>query len=271
MTRLAKQIIIAIIFFLILAGFGFLVYWNILPNPSCFDNIQNQNEEGIDCGGPCQSCEAAALKNLEIIWVKSLYVKDNFYDLAARIKNPNQNYGSGRIVYYFKFYDLDDNLIGQEKGTAYILPNQLKYLIAPKIESRKTIKKIEILFEPIEWQKLKEYQAPQLAVSQKEYSLSESGQPAKSQVSGLVINKTAFDFDQIDIDVLLFNQAGEIIGLNTTRVNTLLAGQERSFIVAWFEPIKEPVVSIEAEPETNLFDSDNYMKRYGTLEKFKEY
>ena len=68
MTRLAKQIIIAIIFFLILAGFGFLVYWNILPNPSCFDNIQNQNEEGIDCGGPCQSCEAAALKNLEIIW-----------------------------------------------------------------------------------------------------------------------------------------------------------------------------------------------------------
>ncbi len=24
--------------------------------PSCFDNIKNQNEEGIDCGGPCKSC-----------------------------------------------------------------------------------------------------------------------------------------------------------------------------------------------------------------------
>lgn len=25
--------------------------------PSCFDNLQNQNETGIDCGGPCISCE----------------------------------------------------------------------------------------------------------------------------------------------------------------------------------------------------------------------
>ncbi|MBN1156924.1 hypothetical protein JXA85_04865 [Candidatus Woesearchaeota archaeon] len=24
--------------------------------PSCFDNMKNQNEEGIDCGGPCKSC-----------------------------------------------------------------------------------------------------------------------------------------------------------------------------------------------------------------------
>src|SRR3989339_2149743 len=153
MTRLAKQIIIAIIFFLILAAFGFLVYWNILPNPSCFDNIQNQNEEGIDCGGPCQSCEAAALKNLEIIWVKSLYVKDNFYDLAARIKNPNQNYGSGRIVYHFKLYDSNNNLINEREGADYILPNQNKYLIVSKVESPRPIEKIELLFDQFEWQK----------------------------------------------------------------------------------------------------------------------
>lgn len=25
--------------------------------PTCFDNIQNQGETGIDCGGPCQACE----------------------------------------------------------------------------------------------------------------------------------------------------------------------------------------------------------------------
>jgi len=26
------------------------------PKPSCFDGIQNQGEEGIDCGGPCKPC-----------------------------------------------------------------------------------------------------------------------------------------------------------------------------------------------------------------------
>ncbi|RLI90517.1 MAG: hypothetical protein DRO95_06075, partial [Candidatus Altiarchaeales archaeon] len=27
-----------------------------LPCPSCFDGIQNQGEEGVDCGGPCEPC-----------------------------------------------------------------------------------------------------------------------------------------------------------------------------------------------------------------------
>ncbi len=26
------------------------------PCPSCFDGIQNQGEEGVDCGGPCRPC-----------------------------------------------------------------------------------------------------------------------------------------------------------------------------------------------------------------------
>ena len=27
-----------------------------LIEPTCFDRIQNQGEEGIDCGGPCEPC-----------------------------------------------------------------------------------------------------------------------------------------------------------------------------------------------------------------------
>lgn len=29
-----------------------------LPRPSCEDNIQNQGENGVDCGGPCSPCKA---------------------------------------------------------------------------------------------------------------------------------------------------------------------------------------------------------------------
>ena len=271
MPRIYKQIIIALIFFLIAGGFGFLIYWVNQPAPACFDGIKNQDEEEIDCGGLCQSCEVRALKNLEILWAQGLYVKDGFYDLAAKIKNPNQNYGSGKISYSFNFYDKSNNLIGQKKGAAYILPQQTKYLIFPKVESPAPLKKVELLFEPIKWQKLKDYQPSELIISRKEYSLSSLNQPAKSQVSGLVTNKTNFDFDRIDIDVLLFNQDGKLIGLNITQANTLPAGQERQFVVSWVEPLKEPVALIEAEAETNLFDSLNYMKRYGAPEKFREY
>ncbi len=28
------------------------------PYPDCFDNMQNQGEQGVDCGGPCNQCES---------------------------------------------------------------------------------------------------------------------------------------------------------------------------------------------------------------------
>lgn len=32
--------------------------------PNCFDNIQNQNETGVDCGGPCIPCEKEVVEML---------------------------------------------------------------------------------------------------------------------------------------------------------------------------------------------------------------
>ena len=269
--RIIKQLIILLIFLSILAGIGFLIYWFNRPAPTCFDGVQNQEEEGVDCGGSCQSCEISALKDLEVLETQALRVKNDFYDLAARIKNPNQNYGSGKIVYRFKLYDSDNNLINEREGATYILPNQNKYLIVSKVESPRPIGKIELLFDQFEWQKLQDYQPPQLIVTRKEYSSSKPDEPGFSRASGLVINKTNFDFELIDIDVLLFNSNHQIIGLNTTEIQALLSNQERHFIAAWFERIEEDVVSVEVEAETNLFDSSNYMKRHGAPEDFKDY
>lgn len=34
------------------------------PRPSCEDNIQNQGENGVDCGGPCTACKAELSANI---------------------------------------------------------------------------------------------------------------------------------------------------------------------------------------------------------------
>ena len=41
------------------AGLGYLIF---KPVASCFDNLQNQNETGVDCGGPCEDCELRDLR-----------------------------------------------------------------------------------------------------------------------------------------------------------------------------------------------------------------
>jgi hypothetical protein len=277
--RTTKQLIIALIFLFILSGIGFLIYYFNRPAPSCFDGVQNQGEEGIDCGGPCPSCELVALEQIKVLWIKAIPAQGNFYDLAAQIKNPNQNYGSGQVPYQFELYDAQDNLIAEYTGLTFILPNQTKYLLQTKAESSRPVSKVKLSFAEIEWQKIEDYQPPQLVIQQKEYRLLGSEEPGFSQTRGVLINKTNFDFDKIDIDILLFDSAHHLLAVGTTEIRTLLAGQERDFVATWFRKINGQVAFIEMEAETNIFDVDNYLPAgqqglpagRGVPERFQEY
>jgi len=270
--KTTKQIIIALIFILILSGIGFLIYfYSIKPKPSCNDNIKNQEEENIDCGGPCSSCELIHIKDLETLSVKVISTQDQFYDLVAEIKNPNQNYGSGQVPYKFELYNSQDNLITEYSGSTYILPNQNKYLLKIKAESIEPVKQVKISFGQIEWEKLEDYQPPQLGIQHKEYRLLSSEEPGFSQVRAILINKTGFDLDRIDIDVLLFDSSDRLIAINTNEIRTFLSGQERDFFSTWFSSIDGQVVSVEIEAETNIFDQDNYLSGDRDKEKFQDY
>jgi hypothetical protein len=264
--RVKKQILVGFIFMLIFASISFLSYFLIKGSPTCDDNIKNQGEQGIDCGGPCAACKPV-LKPIEVIWVNFLAMGNNFYDVVAKIKNPNPNHGSGYLPYVFEFYDSKDQLIGQSQGVDFILPNQTKYLLNIKASAPDNVAKVKISFKnkEINWQKLKEdYQPPQLTITQKKYLILDKP-GIFSQLSGVVVNKSSFDFNEVDIDVLLFDSQGQLVGLNATKVNALLAGQERYFIVSWFNRTKNDANIFETEAETNIFNSDNFINKYGII------
>jgi len=270
--RTTKQIIIALIFSLILFGLGFLIYSLSRPAPTCSDGILNQGEEETDCGGPCLSCELLRIKEIEILSTEVILNQNDFYDLVFQIKNPNQNYGSGKVSYQFKIYDSSSNLITQYSDQTYILPNQTKYLVQTKIKIPRSFSKVELSFDDVKWQKLTDYQAPQLVVQQKEYRLLGSEEPGFSQTRGVLVNKSSFDFEKIGVDILLFDSFNRLIGLNMTEIRTLLTGQERDFFATWFNQIDDQVVYVEMEAETNVFDPDNYLSGGQRIpEKFQEY
>jgi len=270
--RTVKQIIIALIFFLILFGVVFLFYYLNRAKPNCFDGIKNQNEEEIDCGGSCQPCELIYIKEIEVLSTKAILNQNNFYDVFAQIKNLNQNYGSGHVAYEFELYDLQNNLIAQRSGSTFIIPGQTKYLIQTKIESDKQVNNVKLSFGSIEWEKLSDYQVPEFIIKQKEYRLLDGEDSGSSQAKGILINKNDFDFEKIDIDILLFNFSYQLVGLNNIEIRTLLAGEEREFVASWFNKIDNQVTFVEMEAETNIFDPSNYLPaERGEVEEFQEY
>ena len=266
--RTQKQIIIAIIFFVILILLGFFIYEVARPKPSCFDNIKNQDETDIDCGGKyCNPCEAP-LKEIQTLEQDIIYAQEDYYDIGIKIWNPNLNYGSGQIPYNLKYYDDSNNLIGQRLGATYILPNQQKYILEIKIQSLSPIANAELTFEKAKWQEFKNYQRPELVIKDQIYEITEDG---FVRTKGAVINRSNFDFSKVWVNIVLFDSQGKALGLGTTEINALTAGQQRECPYIWPYQISDQIYSVAMEAETNIFDSDNFMERYSIPGKFKEF
>ena len=243
---------------------------------TCFDNKQNQNEGGVDCGGPCAlSCERLTLKDVQIEWVKFLPLKENHYDLAAKISNPNPNFGLGRLDYVFRLYDASGNKIKEQSGISFVAPGQKKYIIEGNVEVDKAVSKAELAItkpQPADWQKLKDdFQMPNIYVHDKQFKFLEK-EAATAQVSGVIKNDSLFDFDTISVAVVLFDANKEVVGVNKTEARTVPAGEERYFAALWFNSIVAAVTTVDIQAETNLLLDNNFMRRYGSDgEKFQEY
>jgi len=264
--RIRKQFTILLIvgIFLILLGTG-IYYAFLKPGPTCVDNIRNQGEEEVDCGGPCISCEIKTLKDVEVIWAQAIPLSQNYYDLAAKVRNPNPNFGNPGVKYEFQLKDKSGQIVGKKSGTTFILPNSTKYIIENNFDSQGQIDSVQIKIDTgdkLSWLKLKDYQTPELYVKDKKFEII--NQPTFfAEASGVVKNSTTFGFDKVDADIVLFDSNSKLIGAAKSEMRTLTAGEERYFSVRWFSPIAGEVKFFDMQAETNLFSDDNYMRVYG--------
>jgi hypothetical protein len=129
MPRFLKQFLYGLFYLLVIAGIVFLIYPK--PMPSCFDHIQNQGEQGVDCGGPCKAFCTANLVPLQSIGVPAIFSgvggRQTFF---GQIENPNSNFGAQNFSYAFETRDVQGNLLGVIPGESFIYPDQTKYVAA---------------------------------------------------------------------------------------------------------------------------------------------
>lgn len=264
--RLKKQltIIAVILIFLVLLGAG-IYFFLLKPEPTCFDNKKNQGEIEIDCGGPCVPCEIYTVKDIETVWVKTIRSNGNLYDIVAKVRNPNPNFGTANFVYKFEIKGQDGQIIGTRQGSTFILPDEIKYLIEINFESEKPVASANLIIEKVEknnWQQLKDYQAPKIFVSDKNFR-NQTGLEYFAEASGMIRNETSFDFSKVFVSVVVFDRNQEVIGVSKTEASSVLSGEGRYFSTKWFYKIRGEVGSVDMQAETNLFLDENYMKKFG--------
>jgi hypothetical protein len=259
--RTIKRIIIIFVYIVIFSTIGILFHYFFFPSATCGDGKQNQGEAGIDCGGPCRTCATVAqTRDLVVIEKAFAFGGNDTYDVVAHVQNPNNATGATNFSYGFTLKDAQGNVIGKKDGESFILPAENKYIVSLAVptEANKVPASVDFAITNTTWGNLSGLNKPALNIYSKRFDSLPSG--PGGQVYGLLRNESVYDLNKVYIDVILRDQNGKIIGINSTEKNTVRSKEERDFLLTWPYELDGEVKNIEMEAYSNMFDSQNFIR-----------
>lgn len=273
LSRENKQKFIAIVYFIIAVLLGVGVYYAFIKPPeTCFDNKQNQDEAGVDCGGVCQAvCEekvvGADLELKEAIFAQG---GSGEYDVLVKIHNPNDAIGAISFAYTVDLKSGTGETLASRSGTNYILPQENKYIFELNFTPSAAPAKVSLQINEVKWARFSGYQEkPSINIYQKRYNEISSG-AGFSEAFGLVVNDSPYDFRSIIVKVILRDANDKPLAFNTTEMRTVKSQEERDFRLVWPKAFPGEVKNVEMEVDADVYHSFNFVRQYLPGGKFQE-
>ena len=239
--RLLKQIIYGSIFLGMIAGIfygGFSFFSS--ATASCFDSKQNQNEEGIDCGGSCEPC---ALKNIRPIAADVELLKVNgSVSAIISLTNPNIVFGADDFTYTLNIYGVDGAKVVSISKNSFIYPAETnRIIIEPNIKlSTDLIRKPELIITDPNWVPAEQFKRPVIQTRQVKAEVANQ----LITVTGLVSNRESFGIPRSNVGALAFKAISgsrQLIGVSKTLLQDIRPFEERAFKIVI--PVAEPITS----------------------------
>ncbi len=218
--------------FIVIIGIILFSLWYYVRKPTCFDNKQNQDEEGIDCGGQCEKECIKKPDELIVLWSKSFKIRDDYYEAAALIENNNFSLGTDYIKYTFKLFNENNTLIAVRDGSTFINPGERYLVLEPNIKTNGGIPKrtfIEFDMNGSKWKN----------ISQKPLKLIIKGkqfyQEISPRFSANIKNESLSDAEGVYVSVLLSDQQDNIKAVGSTKIDLIRNGESEDAFFTWPE------------------------------------
>ncbi len=225
-----RQLLYYIVGLIVLALVLFFTYRTFfITTPSCFDNKQDGDETGIDCGGPCSLVCSDVARAPVVEWARSFQTAPSTYTAAAYIENPNIGSGAKNIGYSFQLFDSKNLLIIEKRGTTDLPPVQTIPIVDPNINvgSRTVARTLFTFFDVPTWYKVTS-QTPTLRVTNQNLSADAS----RLQVT--LENDTLTDAPNVNVAAVLFDSQG--VARAASRSFVTLVGKKSSQDVVFTWP-----------------------------------
>lgn len=250
--RARRQLIAAGVAALIVGVVLFRVTFRFIPASTCFDSRQNQGELGIDCGGPCAPCELRNPQAVRILWARAVPVRAATYAVVAQIENPNEVLSSNDVEYEFTLFD-GIGEIARKTGKTFLLAQERAPVIETNIETNRVPTRVEFRIPHVTWQDT-QTDRPNVIVEKRDYQLAGEGAQAHSEVSADIANRSAFGLRNVEADILVYDENGNLIGANQIAIENLAAGARQAIKSIWPGELRGSQKTVEVTLRVNVFN-----------------
>lgn len=215
--------------------------------PSCTDRVQNQEETGIDCGGPCSYLCIEQQQPPTVLFTKAIKNGEGRVDVIALIENKNPNAAAKDIPYNITIYGAGQAFIQKVTGTFDLPPRASVPVFVPGILSGK--QKVVNAFLNIDASAPRWFSVPVDArVVPMIFNTKQSGATTTPRIEAVLTNPGLVSITNVRAIVLVHNDKKEVIAASATIVPIIPAQGQATATFSWNEPFSSIPAVIEVMP-----------------------
>jgi hypothetical protein len=234
MKRRLKQLAYLLLFVgfwvLVLA----LVYISFFkPAPSCFDGVQNQNEEGLDCGGICRAlCVQRDLVPPSALGAPQVFTpSDQLISVLLELKNPNQGTGIRQLPYSVRVQGAQGTPL-EIKGVTSLYAGEVRRLVLVRpvtTNAKPYTAALTLGTSTVQWAPAEQFRKPDIDIVNAVTTSTAEG----IRTEGTVTSNDALPVTDVAILGLFYDTAGNLIGASQTLLPRLQGGESTRFTIAY--------------------------------------
>ena len=245
-----KQVTYFVLLVIVVLVAGFFIWRSVVSRPTCSDGIENQGEEGIDCGGPCPNKCLGQVEDLIVLWTRFFETAPGKYDLVALVKNPNLSLDIPSLKYYFEIRDKNNILIATTtEEQTFINPGETFPIFEANVAfASSTPGKIFIKLEKNPNWERNGKQKPPLVVSREQFFNT----PPFPRLEVTMENKSVSDVTDISLAAVLYDKDQNAVGASLTAVDKISANSSAEAVFTWPSPFPQEPSSTEIFFRTSL-------------------
>lgn len=211
---------------------------------------QKYGRQALSAQTAFKTSEAPVVGNMTII-----RNPNNTYSGLVLVTNPNLDLSATGITYQATFQDSSKRSVYSTNGTLYLLPNEKKYLVFPRIESGVTVSSGSVKLDNINWQK--KLDIPEVELRASEPILYDEANPLTFIAEGSVINDSPYEIASARIVFLLYGENNQVIGVSQRDEARLVPYGRRAYKQLWPGLYRSQVKKVQVIAVTNTLDAQN--------------